>query len=184
MRVSILGPLEVEADSGALEIGGLRVRALLAVLALEAGRPVTAERLIDLLWAEKPPANAANALQTLVKRLRAGLRPHAAVESRAGGYLLTVDPERVDAHRFARLAKEGAADQALGLWRGPALADLTAVPYLAGVAARLEEERLTTVEAGAAKRLARGEPVDLSEAVAANPLRERLCALAVRSLAA
>ncbi|MEV8637713.1 BTAD domain-containing putative transcriptional regulator [Streptosporangium sp. NPDC051023] len=58
-------------------------------------------------------------------------------------------------------------------------ANLTAVPYLAGVAARLEEERLTVVEAGAAKRLALGEPVDLSEEVAANPLRERLCALAV-----
>ncbi|MFI7638259.1 BTAD domain-containing putative transcriptional regulator [Nonomuraea sp. NPDC049400] len=181
MRISILGPLEVEGDGGPVAVGGFRLRALLAILALEAGRTVTAERLIDALWPDEPPANAANALQTLVKRLRVALRPYEVVESRPGGYALTVDPGDVDALRFRRTARNGGG---LELWRGPALADLTSVPLLANAAAALEQDRLAAVEAQAEARLAAGTPVDLTAEVAAHPLRERLAALAMRALAA
>ncbi|MEU4234239.1 BTAD domain-containing putative transcriptional regulator [Nonomuraea sp. NPDC026600] len=197
MRISILGTLEVAAaDAEPVAVGGFLVRALLAVLALEAGRTVTSERLIDALWPDEPPVNAANALQTLVRRLRVALRPYEIVRSRPGGYLLAIDPDQVDALRFRHLTRAtsppreespaGTAklDEALALWRGPALADLGAVPYLANVAAGLEEDRLASVEARAEARLAAGQPADLAAEVTAHPLRERLCALEMRGLAA
>ncbi|MFI7464506.1 BTAD domain-containing putative transcriptional regulator [Nonomuraea sp. NPDC049646] len=183
MRISILGPLEVEGDGGPVVVGGLRLRALLAVLALEAGRTVTAERLIDVLWPQEPPANAANALQTLVRRLRAALRPDEAIDSRPGGYALALPAEQVDALAFRRLAGEDAG-RALALWRGAALADLTSVPYLADAATALEQERLAAVEARAERLLAAGRPVELAAEVTAHPLRERLVGLAMRGLAA
>ncbi|MEV0378815.1 BTAD domain-containing putative transcriptional regulator [Nonomuraea sp. NPDC050643] len=181
MRINLLGPLEVEGDAGPIAVGGVRLRALLALLALEAGRTVTAERLIDALWPDAPPANGPNALQTLVKRLRAALRPYEVVESRPGGYALAVTEEDVDALRFRRVAHRGGG---LEWWRGAALGDLVSVPRLANVALALEQERLSAVEARAQARLAAGTPVDLTAEVAAHPLRERLCALAMRSLAA
>ncbi|MEU7853818.1 BTAD domain-containing putative transcriptional regulator [Nonomuraea sp. NPDC049141] len=245
MRISILGTLEVAtADAEPVVVGGFRVRALLAVLALEAGRIVTSERLIDALWPDEPPVNAANALQTLVRRLRVALRPYEIVQSRPGGYLLAINPAQVDALHFRTLTRaahspqdagpsqalgsphharfpqdarasrdagslgpprsspeagspreasaaweagaSGTAmlDEALALWRGAALADLGGVPYLANVAAGLEEDRLAAVEARAEVRLAAGEPADLAAEVSAHPLRERLCALEMRGLAA
>ncbi|YCK41570.1 BTAD domain-containing putative transcriptional regulator [Actinomadura sp. ATCC 39365] len=183
MRISILGPLEVEGDGGPVVVGGPRLRALLAVLALEASRTVTAERLIDVLWPHEPPANAANALQTLVRRLRAALRPDEVIDSRPGGYALALPAEQVDALAFRRLAGED-ADRALALWRGAALADLTSVPYLADAAIALEQERLAAVEARAERLLAAGRPVELAAEVTAHPLRERLVGLAMRGLAA
>ncbi|GII59389.1 SARP family transcriptional regulator [Planotetraspora thailandica] len=194
MRVSLLGALEVTGDDGEeIAVAGPRVRALLAVLALQAGRPVTADRLVDVLWGEEPPATAANALQTLVKRLRAALGPAASVTWRSGGYVLDLDPMHVDAHRFTRgceaatgLSGDAAAGmlgEALALWRGPALADLTGVDYLANVAAALEVQRLAAVEDRAEACLALGRAIDLSAEAAAHPLRERLCALAIRALA-
>ncbi|WP_343954915.1 AfsR/SARP family transcriptional regulator, partial [Nonomuraea longicatena] len=157
MRISILGPLEVRSAAGPVHVGGSRVRALLVLLALEAGRPVTGERLIDALWADDPPANAANALQTLVKRLRATLRPNLRVDGVPGGYLLPIEPEAVDAREFTALAARRDADsleRALALWRGPALADLRAVPRLAAVATALDDERLVALEAYAQAVLA------------------------------
>ncbi|WP_328853858.1 winged helix-turn-helix domain-containing protein [Microbispora hainanensis] len=205
MRVRLLGALEVLDDDGApVAVTGTRVRALLAVLAIRPGRLVPADRLVDALWERDLPANAANALQTLVKRLRAALGRPDAVLWRDGGYVLDLDPARVDAHVFLRLtlpyatgtlpdgvtdgvtdaeAASGELDEALALWRGPALADLRAVSYLAAAAARLEERRLAAVEARAAAHLALGREVDLSAEVAAHPLRERLSALAMRALA-
>ncbi|GIH66226.1 BTAD domain-containing putative transcriptional regulator [Microbispora siamensis] len=204
MRVRLLGALEVLDDDGApVAVAGARVRALLAVLALQPGRLVPADRLVDALWEDGPPANAANALQTLVKRLRAALGRSGAVLWRDGGYVLGVEPAQVDAHVFTALTLPYATgkapdaeapdadldeacavlDEALALWRGPALADLRAVPYLAAAATRLEERRLAVVEARAAAYLALGREVDLSAEVAAHPLRERLSALAMRALA-
>ena len=106
MRFGILGPLAAWRGGEPVEVGGLRVRMLLALLLLDAGRTVSSARLIDEIWAESPPAGAANALQSLVSRLRAAVRP-AAVELAPGGYRLAVEPEAVDAHRFERLAAEG-----------------------------------------------------------------------------
>ncbi|MEU6430929.1 BTAD domain-containing putative transcriptional regulator [Microbispora sp. NPDC046973] len=208
MRVRLLGALEVLDDDGTpVAVAGARVRALLAVLALRPGRLVPADRLVDALWEDDPPANAANALQTLVKRLRAALGRPGAVGWRDGGYVLGIEPGQVDAHVFTALTLPYATgtlpdrmadteapgaelyhacaelDEALALWRGPALADLRTVSSLAAAAARLEERRLAVVEARAAAYLALGRAVDLSAEVDAHPLRERLSALAMRALA-
>ncbi len=198
MRIRVLGPLAVDHDGEPVPVGGPRVRALLATLALDPGHPVPAARLVATLWGDRPPANPVNALQTLVKRLRAALRPVDAIVGRSGGYLLDLPPEAVDAHRFAALAdrardhadparRAAVLDEALALWRGPALADLRGLPHLDALdalAAPLEERRLAAVEAHAEACLAAGREIDLTAEVAAAPLRERLCALAVRALAA
>ncbi|MFD5328304.1 BTAD domain-containing putative transcriptional regulator [Streptomyces sp. NPDC127092] len=201
MIFRLLGPLTVD---GAPAPGGPRVRALLALLLLDAGRVVPVERLVDGLYGDEPPAAAANALQSQVSRLRrAGLPDGVAVEHGAAGYRLTgVEADDVDASRFARLVREGARlrsygdavgaeellREALGLWRGPALADVRDAPYAAAQVARLDALRLDALEEWAAARLAAGgDPAplvrDLAEAAAAQPLRERLRALQMRALA-
>ncbi|MGX1886170.1 AfsR/SARP family transcriptional regulator [Streptomyces sp. NPDC055287] len=142
------------SDGDALAPGGPRPRALLALLLLDAGRVVGTDRLTDGLYGDEPPAGAANALQSQVSRLRKRLG--VTVESLPAGYRLVADPEDVDAHRFERLARAGhralaegdharAAEllrEALGLWRGRALADLAGVPFAEAQAARLDELRL------------------------------------------
>ncbi|WP_204074138.1 BTAD domain-containing putative transcriptional regulator [Planotetraspora phitsanulokensis] len=195
MRVSLLGALEVTDDDGErIDVAGPRVRALLAVLAIRPRQVVTADALVDALWDDDPPAMAANALQTLVKRLRAALGRPDAVVWRSGGYALDVDPAHVDVERFAVLRGAGdaagdparaadALDEALALWRGPALDGLPGLPYLANVATSLEEQRLAAVESRAEACLALGRDLDLYAEAAAHPLRERLCALAMRALA-
>ncbi|MBE1537363.1 ATP-binding protein [Actinomadura algeriensis] len=184
----------------AVPVGGPLVRALLAMLALEAGRTVPAARLIDGLYGEDPPRGAGNALQSQVSRLRRGLGGAALVEGGPVGYRLAVDPEAVDVHRFGRLAREGRAAAgrgehtraagllraALGLWRGPALAGVDA-PFAAARAVRLEEERAAAVEEYGAAALASGtEPggalAELRALVDERPLRERARALLVRAL--
>ncbi|GLW66163.1 SARP family transcriptional regulator [Actinomadura rubrobrunea] len=198
MRFGVLGPVEARRDDGrVLPVGGPRARALLALLLLDAGRVVPAERLIDGLYGEHPPAGAANALQSQVSRLRKALGDAALVEGTAAGYRLAVAPECVDVHRFERLAREGRdalADgdharaaaslrEALSLWRGPALAD---VPLHGGHAARLEESRIAAVEDHAEAALALGEDASLvaslREVVDAHPLRERARGLLMRAL--
>ncbi|MBW8485520.1 BTAD domain-containing putative transcriptional regulator [Actinomadura parmotrematis] len=197
MRVGILGPVEVWGGDGAISVGGPRVRALLALLALDAGRLVTNERLIDGLYGEEPPAGAANALQSQVSRLRRGLGDASLVEGQAAGYRLVLDRDAVDAHRFERLAQEGRRaldagqarragelfEEALGLWRGAALAD---VPFAEGQARRLEELRVAVVEDWAEASLDRpGEVVArLQGLVAEHPLRERARGLLMRALCA
>lgn len=141
MRVGILGPLRVAGG----EIGGARVRALLVRLALDPGRVVTADRLIDDLWPDDPPAHPTAALQSLVSRARR--EAPGLIASHPAGYLLDVPAGEVDAWAFERLARDGDAGRALALWRGPALADAAELPFAAGPAARLEELRLTTLAA-------------------------------------
>ncbi|RDI69099.1 putative ATPase [Nocardia pseudobrasiliensis] len=182
-------------------MGGPRVRALLALLLLEAGRVVGRERLIDGLYGEEPPGDAGHALQSQVSRLRQALRGEGVeVESSAAGYRLVVDAGAVDAHRFERMVGEGREglrrkdfaavvaliDAALQLWRGSALADVLDVPFAAAPAARLGEQRCAAIEDRAEAALALGEHqavvAALSELVAAHPLRERARALLMRGL--
>ncbi|MFG3601762.1 BTAD domain-containing putative transcriptional regulator [Micromonospora chersina] len=197
MWISLLGPLELRADTGTpVEVGGARLRRLLILLALEPGRTVTVGRLTDALWAGEPPAGAANALQALVSRLRRAGLP---VEAHPGGYRLAVAPDDVDAHRFeaavraarARLADDPAEGcrrlaEALDLWRGPALADVADADFARAPVARLTELRLAATEDLTEARLDRAAPEavlpQLRELVAAHPLRERLTGLLIRAL--
>ncbi|WP_369812496.1 winged helix-turn-helix domain-containing protein, partial [Kineosporia sp. A_224] len=109
MRVGILGPLLVEVGGRPVEVGGSRLRALLVRLSLDAGRPVAAGTLVDALWGDTPPADAPNALQTLVSRLRRALGDGALVASGPAGYALAVAPDDVDAARFGRLVQRARA---------------------------------------------------------------------------
>ncbi|MFD5091393.1 BTAD domain-containing putative transcriptional regulator [Amycolatopsis thailandensis] len=204
MRVTLLGPVGAEAGDGTpVDIGGARLRMLLARLALEPGSAVPASALIDGLWGAEPPADAANALQSLVSRLRKVLRAEGvALDSGSGGYRLDVAREDVDACRFERLAAEGRAEltagrdagaaailaEALGLWRGQALSDVLDAPFAQAPATRLEDLRLEAEEDRfeAEIRLGGHDRVlaDLKEAAARNPLRERLAGLWIRALCA
>ncbi len=197
VRVSLLGPLAVDRNGTPLPIGGARLRALLARLALEAGRAVPAERLVEDLWEAAPPADAAHALQSLVSRLRRALGDPGLVAGTAGGYRLTLVPEAVDALAFEGEAGPGgepAADDArlataLERWRGPALSDLRgAFAFAARAADRLEQQRSDAILARATARLELGDPATaaalLAPLLAARPADERAAALQMRALAA
>lgn len=135
MEFRLLGPVEVVVDGVEVPgLGGPKPRALLALLALRAGRVVTVDTLVDALWPDDPPTTAVKTVQTYVVQLRRVLGP--ALVTRGGGYLLDVRPERVDAHRFERLVGRAehearspaevvaTVEQALALWRGEPMADL------------------------------------------------------------
>ncbi|MEU8284512.1 BTAD domain-containing putative transcriptional regulator [Micromonospora sp. NPDC048905] len=204
MRFRVLGPTQVLlADGREIPVGGPRLRALLALLLLDAGRVVSAERLIDGLYGEHPPRGAANALQSLVSRLRQALpAEHTPVEFHPAGYRLAVDPADVDAYRFERLAEAGrralaGGDQpraaavlreALELWRGPALADVIDVAGVPAQAARLDELRLAATEDRIEAELALGGHAELvpelRQLVVAQPLRERPRGQLMRALSA
>ncbi|WP_018349241.1 BTAD domain-containing putative transcriptional regulator [Longispora albida] len=198
MHFGILGPLEIRtADGTPVPPGGPQLRALLSLLALDAGQIIPAERLIDGMYGEEPPAGAANALQSQVSRLRRVLGDAGLVEFHPAGYRLAVDPSSVDVHEFVRLGTEGrrllqAGDaaqaarllnDARGLWRGQALAEL---PHAANQRARLEELRLATAEDWAEAQLALGGSPDLvaelQALVAGHPLRERVRGLLMQAL--
>ncbi|MDV5145158.1 BTAD domain-containing putative transcriptional regulator [Streptomyces sp. SBC-4] len=198
MRYSLLGPTLAHTPDGAdVTVGGPRVRALLTVLALRPGRTVPVPDLVDEVWyGDEPPADAVAALQALVGRLRRALG-RTAVISADGGYRLDARPEDVDAHRFERLAAEGVTalsggdadraaallDEALGLWRGSALADL---PDRDAEAGRWEARRLDARRARLGAALALGEAAgalpELTALSAAHPLDEPLQALRIRAL--
>jgi DNA-binding SARP family transcriptional activator len=198
MEFRILGPLEVAEGDRPLPVGGAKERALLAILLIHAGEVVSADRLIDELWGSDLPANPSNALQVVVSRLRRALegapalhRPGALLVTRKPGYVLEVDPEALDARRFERLVEEArqltATDQlrassllgeALGLWRGPALAEFAFEDFAQAEVAQLQEARLQAVELKMEADLALGRHAELvgelQALVAGNPLRERL----------
>ncbi|MGN9810965.1 BTAD domain-containing putative transcriptional regulator [Micromonospora sp. BQ11] len=193
MRFGVLGPLAVVTDAGVpVTVPGAKVRALLADLLVHRNRVVSTGRLIDDLWGDDPPANAAGALQVRVSQLRKALddaEPGARdlVGSRAPGYVLRTDA--VDAERFVELAAEDDVDsltEALALWRGDPYADVADEEWVRAEVARLDEARLVVVEKLAAARLARGEhalvAADLAELVDRHPLREGLRALQMRAL--
>ena len=203
IRVVILGPLEVHTPDGLVEIPGRRLRALLIRLALDPGRVVSADRLIDDLWQDEPPAAAHNALQALVSRLRAVVG-RTTIESGGGGYRLNVPPDSVDVVLFEQRVRAGRAAReagdaataakhlrsALDLWRGNALSDVEGTPFAEVEAAGLEEQRVAAVEdlvdAVLAQSAAAAEAEDLlpelEQLRAAFPLREKLHARYMRVL--
>ncbi|GAB3980385.1 AfsR/SARP family transcriptional regulator [Plantactinospora veratri] len=205
MRFGILGATEVYAGDGRrLAVGGPRLRALLVLLLLDAGRVVSADRLIQGLYGDAPPNRAANALQSQVSRLRQVLSgvdgPEPPVEFHPAGYRIAVEPEDVDLHRFTRLVAEGQRALSRGdrrnavvllraasrLWRGEPLADVREAPFARAAAIRLDELRLAAVEDRVAAELdiagAGPSVAELRELVAAYPLRERLRGQLIRAL--
>ncbi|MFI6644599.1 BTAD domain-containing putative transcriptional regulator [Streptomyces sp. NPDC050504] len=199
MQIAILGPLEVCADDGGpVDVPGARLRGLLVALALRPGRAVPKASLIDWIWGEHSPADATNALQRLVSRLRKAL-PYGAIEGHTDGYRLTVEPDAVDAVRFERLVAAGRAPdrdtagrarllrEALELWRGAALQDVGLQDSAAfdAAAGRLDGLRLTAMEElfDAQTALGRGAELvaELTGLVAAHPLRERFVAALMRA---
>ncbi|MGW1379141.1 BTAD domain-containing putative transcriptional regulator [Streptomyces sp. NPDC002446] len=199
MRYGILGTTQAgRADGTPVALGGARLRALLAALALRPGRALSPDVLIAEVWGADPPADPAGALQALVGRLRRVLG-RAAVASVDGGYLLCAEPDAVDLHRFERLTADGGRalaeadperaalllDEALALWRGPALADL---PDAGAEAARAENRRLDAQRTRLAADLALGRADRALPALQAlcrdHPLDEPLQALRLRALRA
>jgi WD40 repeat protein/DNA-binding SARP family transcriptional activator len=197
LRFAVLGPVEVRRDGRPLALAGLRQRALLAFLVLHAGELVSSDRLIVALFGEDASSGAANALQQAVSRLRRTLGDDGAPDqtvlvTRPPGYVLEVDPDRVDLKRFELLVAQarerlergelpGAANDlrdALSLWRGPPLADLTELDFAQGEIRRLEELRLGAVMDRIDAELALGHGPDvvaeLESLVAGNPYQERV----------
>jgi predicted ATPase/DNA-binding SARP family transcriptional activator len=178
-------------DGVQLEITARRHRGLLALLLLSANQVVSAERLIEELWAGRPPAGAVKTLRSYVSRLRAAVGEEV-VRSRAPGYVVEIDPEQLDAGRFERLLEEGRRARARGdaveaaaclreglaLWRGGALAEFAGEPFAGVEAGRLEELRLVAIEERIEADLACGRDdelvAELEALLVEQPLRERL----------
>jgi DNA-binding SARP family transcriptional activator len=173
----VLGPLEVIEDGHRLGLGGARQRALLALLLTRANEVLSTDRLIEGLWVEAPPRTAANTLQYYVSQLRKTLGPDR-IETRPPGYLIRVGPGELDLERFERLAAEGSPREALGLWRGPALADFAYEAFAQAEIGRLEQLRLAVLEQRIDADLAHGRHAELAgeleRLVTEYPLRERL----------
>ncbi|MEV5878589.1 AfsR/SARP family transcriptional regulator [Streptomyces sp. NPDC052101] len=195
----LLGPVEIRDGASRVVIvpPGPKQRSLLSALVLHAGRPLSVDQLVEELWGERPPANAANALQAHVARLRRVLPEPAVpvpgqewITTLPTGYLLSPDRATTDVQRFHQLSARGraalAADpgyaarllrHALSLWRGPALQGGRHGPLCAREADRLEENRLTALESlyeaslGCARH---GEITgELEKLTVDHPLRER-----------
>jgi DNA-binding SARP family transcriptional activator len=193
MDFRILGPLEVLDEGRAVALGGSKQRALLALLLLHANQTLSADRLIDELWGEHPPATAAKTLQAHVSRLRKALAADdEAVVTRAHGYELKLDPGCLDADRFERLVGEGRGAlatgrperalatlrEALALWRGPPLGDLAYEPFAQREIARLDDLRIAALEQLMEAKLALGRHGELvgqlETLIGEHPYRERL----------
>jgi DNA-binding SARP family transcriptional activator len=186
LEFRILGPLEVWDGEQALELGGQRQRAVLAVLAMHVGEVVPSERLITYLWGESPPPTAATSLQNAISQLRKSLGADV-VETRTPGYALNAEKDAVDARRFERLVSEArSADaelrirlvtDALQLWRGPALGEFAYESFAQTETARLDELRLTAIEERIEAELELGSAAELvgelEAIVREHPLRER-----------
>ncbi|TFV87175.1 AfsR/SARP family transcriptional regulator [Blastococcus sp. CT_GayMR16] len=208
MRYRVLGPLEVTGPDGkALDVGGAKPRALLALLLADAGRVVGIDRIVSTLWGDDPPATVTGTLQAYVSHLRRVLEPErgpreapSVLLTRPPGYLLRVDAADLDLLRFAELVEEGdravtsgdptggiaLLDRALDLWRGEPLAELGDLPTATTDRLRLSELQVRARERRCDALLAVGRAdaavTDLQHLVAEHPLRERLWARLVTAL--
>jgi len=195
MDFRILGSTEVLDGTRRVELPAGRGRALLALLILHAGESVAAERIVDELWGEDPPRTADTVVQGLVSRLRRAFEPGRAKGGRSeplqtvgNGYRLAIDPGSIDANRFKRLVDEARdakpetqsakLSAALGMWRGPALADFTYEPFAQRAIAALDELRIQAIEGRFEADLALGRGgelvAELEAVIAAQPFREHL----------
>jgi DNA-binding SARP family transcriptional activator len=191
MKIRVLGPFEMVADDGQLvDVGGHLPRALLVALALAEGHPVTADQLLEQVWAHDVPGER-NRLQVHISRFRKVLGSDR-ILTRAGGYSLDIPARALDAARFGQLAADGRAAlqrqdaaeaarllrQALGLWRGRPLTEFADTGFAAPVVTRLEEARLTATEDRIEAELKLGRHRELTGELEAlvqeHPLRERL----------
>src|SRR6188472_987296 len=199
VRVALLGPTEVRVGNEMVPIAGTKLQSVLALLALAAPHPVPDGRLVEELWGDAQPANAANALQALVSHLRRVLGP--GVILRQGyGYTLAIDPDQVDAIRIERLVRQGREESARGehavavqrfraaldLVRGEPFAEVIDRWFARDAAARLEEIALAAHEGLIDSELAMGHHTEvlstLSELVVVHPLRERFRAQLIVAL--
>jgi DNA-binding SARP family transcriptional activator len=183
----ILGPLEVVEEGRLLPLGGPRQRALLAILLTRANEVVSSDRLIDELWGARPPRTATNALQYHVSQLRKTFGANEVIVTREPGYLIRIGPNELDLLRFEQLVEEarqapaGHASRllhdALGLWSGPALADLANESFVQAEILRLEELRVAALELRIEADLALGRHRELvgelEVLVHEHPLRDR-----------
>ena len=195
MEVGLLGPLEVAGPDGRVRIGGAKERLVLALLLLRAGEVVSRDALVDALWGDDPPATAVKTLQGYVARVRRALEAAGltdVLETRAPGYVLCVSADSIDVVGFERHATAGRGalvdgdasrakaelDEALGLWRGDALADCRDGGWAGTEALRLDELRISTVEDRIDADLMLGHHGvlvgEIESLVARHPLRERL----------
>jgi SARP family transcriptional regulator, regulator of embCAB operon len=199
MDFRLLGPFEAVHDGQQVAVGSRRQeRCLLGVLLLEADRVVSTQRLIDLLWGGDPPGSARGAIQTYVGRLRRSLAPYGlAIATRNDGYVVDAAGHSIDAKLFVDLSRRAITttdplqrvqlyDQALGLWRGPLLADVADEPLRVRLDAGLVELRLSTSQRRAEAQLLMGQhdqvAADLSALVEQYPTREALVALLMTAL--
>jgi predicted ATPase/DNA-binding SARP family transcriptional activator len=192
VRVGLLGGLEVrDADDRDISIPTGKQQALLALLALHAGRVIATEQIVDALWGEDPPPQVRNGLQALASKLRNALGDPTVVVMRGGGYVLDVPADSVDIHRYeqvvlaARQSAEDDPEHAVGLyaaaealWRGAALADFAYEEFAQPAINRLSELRLAALEERIDLGLTLGRSddgiIELEALAAAHPLRERL----------
>ena len=201
MEFRVLGAIELRADGKPVDIGPPRQRAVLAALSVDVGRPVLADTMIDRVWGQEPPDGVRHGLHVYVARIRRVLRIadpslSTTVVRRSGGYVLDVDPDRVDMHRFARLVRQSRdragtdhervtlLRQAMQLWRGAPLADLPGL-WVSQVRQNLVQQRLDTAVAWAQAEVAVGDAAatipTLTELVGEHPLVETIVAALMRA---
>jgi len=173
----VLGPLEVRGEDGPVAVAAAKQRALLALLLLHANEPVSRDRLVEDLWAGRPPPTAGKTLQTYVLRLRKLLGDDRIVTT-PGGYRIRVEAGELDLERFEALRRGGRAREALALWRGAPLPEFAHEGWAQAPIARLEELRLATVEDRIDDDIATGRHPEvvgeLETLIGEHPLRERL----------
>ena len=192
MQFAILGPLEVSVAGRTVALGGVKPRALLTLLVLNANQPVSAERLALALWGDDAPSRAVNTVQVYVSRLRKALGDPEALTTTPTGYRLRVSPGSLDAERFEQRVADGRGalaagrceeaaavlHEALELWRGSPLAEVASLPFAQTEITRLEEQRLGALELRVEADLAAGRHAELipelQQVTIEHPWRERL----------
>jgi DNA-binding SARP family transcriptional activator len=206
VNINILGLLEVSEGARRFNVPGEKLRTILAVLAINASRSVPRDQLVEELWVDFTPANAGNAVQAHIARIRKLFRywihqtePADIIRTTGSGYMLCLPEEAIDSNRFLRIVTEvrgfmfsqpakaiDRLEQAFRLWRGPALIDTSEGPLCRSVAFRLDSARLHALEDLIEAKLAVGLDAslvpELEQLVAQHPLRERLADQLMRAL--